>query len=98
MKELLRKKHFTISRTDRFSASTLSRGPDAPDAPAGALLGISGRSPALTRMVARVPAGVPWTDIWHTVALCVAVGVAFAVLAAWRASRGSAVEAIAARE
>jgi putative ABC transport system permease protein len=53
---------------------------------------------ALTRLVARVPVLIPWTDIWHTVALCLAVGVAFAVLAAWRASRGRAVEAIAARE
>jgi putative ABC transport system permease protein len=53
---------------------------------------------ALTRLVAQVPAGVPWTDIWHTVALCLAVGVAFAVLAAWRAIRGRAIEAVAARE
>jgi putative ABC transport system permease protein len=53
---------------------------------------------ALTRLVAQVPAGVPWTDIWHTVALCVLVGVAFALLAAWHATRGRAVEAIAARE
>ena len=53
---------------------------------------------ALTRLVAQVPVLVPWTDIWHTVALCAAVGVAFAVLAAGHATRGRAVEAIAARE
>ena len=53
---------------------------------------------ALTRLVAQVPTLVPWTDIWHTVALCVAVGVGFAVVAAWRASSGRAVEAVAARE
>jgi len=53
---------------------------------------------ALSSLVAQVPVLVPWTDIWHTIALCVAVGVVFAVLAAWRTSRGRAVEAIAARE
>ena len=53
---------------------------------------------ALTRLVAQVPVLVPWTDIWHTFALCAAVGVAFAVLAAGHATRGRAVEAIAARE
>jgi putative ABC transport system permease protein len=53
---------------------------------------------ALTRLVAQVPVLIPWTDIWHTVALCVVAGVSCALLAAWHATRGRAVEAIAARE
>jgi putative ABC transport system permease protein len=53
---------------------------------------------ALTRLVAQVPVLVPWTDAWHTVTLCVFTGVAFAVFAAWRTTRGRAVDALTARE
>jgi hypothetical protein len=41
---------------------------------------------ALTHLVARVPVPIPWTDIWHTAALCALAGVSVALLAAWHAT------------
>jgi hypothetical protein len=41
-----------------------------------------------------VPTIVPWADAWQTAALCAIIGMTFAMLAAWRTTRGRAVEAV----
>ncbi|MHA6761763.1 FtsX-like permease family protein [Streptacidiphilus sp. PAMC 29251] len=53
---------------------------------------------SLRHLISRVPTLIPWAELWQAVALCTAVAVTAGVLSAWRTTRGSSIQAAAARE